>query len=272
MHRRHSRCIWRSIWDSQDCEAHGRMGNSAIGRDWPRAFCWTKMQAESGQELASILARKDAERRATGGFFLWGIGNSLGDKLARLRRREPHTLVLFSVCAPNRKKPMLPPGSSCIWTHCRPIAESGPGTIGRGHTDGRLKKAHYALVCFSGERVERRSRGDLDVRRLQNIGSANPRIGSSQVTTVVERKSHDTQCGSPAYRIDMVAGLVGLGIVRLSGAVPLTHAEQSKLDGNGGRDWEQTSAWIDCARELRGAALKQLNTQTKSSYSLLNYV
>ena len=63
------------------------------------------MQAESGQELASILAPEDAKRRATGGFFLWGIGNSLGGiSWCDCRRREPHPLVVFSVMRAKPKK------------------------------------------------------------------------------------------------------------------------------------------------------------------------
>ena len=41
-------------------------------------FVWSKMQAEAGQGLAAIVARKEAERAAVDGIFWWGIGNSLG--------------------------------------------------------------------------------------------------------------------------------------------------------------------------------------------------
>lgn len=36
------------------------------------------MQAEAGEILAGIVARKEAERAAGNGEFWWGIGNSLG--------------------------------------------------------------------------------------------------------------------------------------------------------------------------------------------------
>ena len=56
-----------------------------------------------------------------------------------------------------------------------------------------------------------------------------------KVTMLVERKSdHYVLVVLQPTRIHMVAGLVGLGISRLWGAVLLTHAEQSKLDGNNG--------------------------------------
>lgn len=32
--------------------------------------CWTRMQAEAGQNINRIIARKEAERRAGGGLYL----------------------------------------------------------------------------------------------------------------------------------------------------------------------------------------------------------
>ena len=38
--------------------------------------CWTRMQAESGQNIEVIIARKELERRTGGGLFFWGVGNA----------------------------------------------------------------------------------------------------------------------------------------------------------------------------------------------------
>jgi hypothetical protein len=43
----------------------------------PEAFVWTRFGTEAGQTIDRILARKEAERIANGGLFLWGIGNSV---------------------------------------------------------------------------------------------------------------------------------------------------------------------------------------------------
>lgn len=39
--------------------------------------CWSKVQAESGQTLNAIVARKEKERLAGAGVFFWGVGNAL---------------------------------------------------------------------------------------------------------------------------------------------------------------------------------------------------
>jgi hypothetical protein len=69
----------------------------------PPTFCWTKMGAESGEELTAIVTRKEWERQLGEGTFLWGIGQSLGsvaEKTAGELRRLP---AIFSPM-PSRPK------------------------------------------------------------------------------------------------------------------------------------------------------------------------
>src|ERR1700730_13554838 len=35
--------------------------------------CWSRMQAEAGQQLEAIIFRKERERQAGGGMFCWGV-------------------------------------------------------------------------------------------------------------------------------------------------------------------------------------------------------
>src|ERR1700736_3685919 len=72
------------------------MYNDPASSALPRAFCWSRMGDEAGQGIATILLRKDLERRATGGTFVWGIGNALGNAMRGLIAREEHPQVLFS--------------------------------------------------------------------------------------------------------------------------------------------------------------------------------
>lgn len=64
----------------------------------PDVFCWTKMGTEAGQSLTTIRQRKELERRAGGGVFAWGIGNSLGTAIYDAQRLSPtgYIEVLFT--------------------------------------------------------------------------------------------------------------------------------------------------------------------------------
>ena len=44
----------------------------------PDLFCWTKYGTEAGEDIGAILERKESERLASGGTFLWGVGNAIG--------------------------------------------------------------------------------------------------------------------------------------------------------------------------------------------------
>jgi hypothetical protein len=42
------------------------------------------MGSESGEKQAEIILRKEWERQLGGGYFFWGIGQSLGEKVKTL--------------------------------------------------------------------------------------------------------------------------------------------------------------------------------------------
>ena len=51
---------------------------------------------EAGEEIGQMLQRKEQERAANGGIFIWGIGNAVGPSIRELVRRGPKPEVLFS--------------------------------------------------------------------------------------------------------------------------------------------------------------------------------
>jgi hypothetical protein len=69
--------------------------------------------------------------------------------------------------------------------------------------------------------------GKLPVGHFRNLGSANPRIGASQVTAVIEHQ--DAGCEGPTYDINFAAELVSPYCVQLTEPVPLS---QEDLRGN----------------------------------------
>ena len=62
----------------------------------PAQFCWSRIGTESGEGIKRILARKDFERRANGGTFLWGVGNSVSKGMTGLFREAQAPEVIFS--------------------------------------------------------------------------------------------------------------------------------------------------------------------------------
>ena len=64
-------------------------------KDLPKAFCWSKMGAEAGEQLERIIQRKEIERIANRGVFSWGVGTSLGDSLEVFRKESEPVSVIF---------------------------------------------------------------------------------------------------------------------------------------------------------------------------------
>lgn len=60
-------------------------------------ICWARMQAEAGQGLDEIVARKERERRAGGGTFFWGVGNAPAAIVNVLARAAMPVRAIFSV-------------------------------------------------------------------------------------------------------------------------------------------------------------------------------
>lgn len=192
----------------------------------PEVFCWTRFGTESGEAIEDIVARKERERLANGGVFLWGIGNSVGPAVRELVRHTSSPYVAFS---PMRSKPKsidVSPPSLMTWTGATALSgdeweiPEGSCVVSRGAGEGqRAKTSHYALVCQSSEPLALdSSAGDLAYEALVNLLSGT-KLGHSQVTAVVRRTS--VGVASPTtYPVALMAKLVFPYFVRLHSPVP----------------------------------------------------
>lgn len=192
----------------------------------PDVFCWTRFGTESGEAIEDIVARKERERSANRGVFLWGIGNSVGPAVRELVRSTGSPCVAFS---PMRSKPKaidVTPPSLMAWTGATALngdeweIPEGSRVVSRGSGEGqRAKTSHYALVCQSSEPLALDfSAGELPYEALVNLLSGT-KLGHSQVTAVVRRTS--LALASPTtYPIALVAKLVFPFFVRLHSPVP----------------------------------------------------
>lgn len=214
--------------------------------------CWTKMQAEAGQDLATIIARKERERLAGNGLFMWGVGNapsSMISSLARLGRDVP---VVFSLMKSKPKAVDLTPYNTLVWR--RYIDHSGgerdlPANVlvtSRGDHAG-LKKRHYALMCFSETPLEFQRGQGFDHRAFRNASGTGAPVGASQVTSLLRRV--DKMSEQADYDANLQARLVGSYWVKVTDPAMLD-AERIGLMAspfNGDAD-----DWLALVAEIRG--------------------
>lgn len=189
----------------------------------PELFCWTRFGTEAGESVDAILRRKEQERRANSGVFLWGIGNSIAPAVRELIRQVAEPEVLFSPIRSAPRPVDVAPRKVVEWT----VAETldgerlviPPSFRVRGGSGTDSLTARYALICASDEPLTLGDRGSLDFGALRNMLSGNG-LGASQVTAVVRRLSNEYH---PAtfYPVALRARLVAPFFVRLREPVPL---------------------------------------------------
>jgi hypothetical protein len=188
----------------------------------PDQFCWSKYGAEAGEGPASILNRKERERAANGGTFLWGIGNSIRPSLEVLLRRVQTPAVLFTPMRSRAAAKDVAPAVVGRWTRAtswtgEPFELPAHTLVTSGAGDGDPPTRHFALVCRRDEPIPDGAEGWLDERGLRNLRTGSV-LGASQVTAVVTTVPMRDR--RPRYTIAFSAALVEPYMVEL-------------------RDWEQ---------------------------------
>jgi hypothetical protein len=195
----------------------------------PTSFCWTRIGTEAGQPLHQILRRKEEERRANDGVFLWGIGNAVGPGIQELVRTCETPEVLFSPIVGSPRRVDSDPESVVAWT----TGQTGDGREFQLPTHSLVtsrqsvsspKVAHYALVCSCQEPLGAHSPvGSFSFNCLRNLLSGNP-VGASQVTAVVARNDRFSVEGR-IYEVALRARLVYPYFIRLRHPVSLSVVE-----------------------------------------------
>lgn len=237
-------------------------------RDWPQGgameipleFCWTRYGTEAGEMIASILDRKERERQANGGTFLWGIGTSIRPSLVELVKRNTRPTVVFSPMLSKPSHRDSAPSALCYWTSAvgldgDPFELPTHSLVTSSVRPQRPRLAHYALVCESDEPVNS-APGDATIRysELRNwLNGTN--VGSSQVTCVVRRVSSDDVEG-PHYRAAVIAHLRPPYLVRLTG--PASIPDHIRPDGM------DAQSWVAAVRSLVSAPTPHLSFQQQT--------
>ncbi len=185
----------------------------------PEYFCWTRFGSEAGQKISHIFDRKEQERQANEGNFLWGVGNAIGPSIRELLQRTEIPEVLFSPIKSIPAQIDLTPEAVVTWT----LAETLTGDSFRlppcsmvtsRYNPSFPRSSHYALVCFSDRALNSFSSDErIAFAAIKNLRTGRP-VARSQVTAVVQQK-RDAPVDTYRYEVSIRAKLVYPYFLRL---------------------------------------------------------
>ena len=223
----------------------------------PPTFCWTKMGTESGEKLTTIIRRKEWERQLGGGYFFWGVGQSLGENAKDAARDTTSLRAFFSPMSSKPKTIDVVPASVVLWNawvdaqrQIRQLPIHSFVTSRASLPSGRKKESHYALVCFSDkELADQREDICVSPNHLRNLTTNKP-LGASQVTSIVRVLSRtDEVCAVKGYSVSFTTELRPPYCVQLAQPVLLDAGELIKVKAiSESGDIESWSALVKCLR------------------------
>lgn len=199
----------------------------------PTYVCWSRMQAEAGQDLNAIVARKELERRVGEGLFFWGVGNAPSRIISALARANVPVQVVFSLMKSRAKATDVAPARVVAWrrfldAHGAERALPQHALItSRGNSGSGPKRTHYALMCHSREPLALRRGRPFDPKAYRNAAGTGAPVGSSQVTALLRRVEEESPHAD--YEINLSACLTGSYWVRLTDPVELDAAKLATI-------------------------------------------
>lgn len=222
--------------------------------DLTPVVCWSRMQAEAGQQLEAIVLRKETERLANGGVFCWGVGNPPAKSVGRIRASRQPVDAIFSIMKSKPKAIDAAPERVVLWRTYfdeagaeLPLPE-GSIVTSRADSAGRVKASHYALICASDEPLVLGDFGSFDPNAYRNVSVEAGPIGASQVTALVQRFRPEQR--PAAYRVNLRARLAGAYWVKLGSPVLLSSFAREQLQAVVTNTSNQRG-WLALARSLR---------------------
>jgi hypothetical protein len=223
----------------------------------PATFCWTKMGTESGESLEAIIRRKEWERQLGDGYFLWGIGQSLGGN-ARVAARDIASLrAFFSPMISKPKAIDVKPTEVVLWNawvdgqgQIRQLPIHCFVTSRASLPSSRKKESHYALVCFSNRKLDAQQENIcIFPSYLRNVTTNKP-LGASQVTAVVRvEQATDEAYITKGYSISFSSELRSPYCVQLADPVLLNAHELAEIKAIS--DSGNIESWNALVRQLR---------------------
>jgi len=212
------------------------------------------MQAEAGQGLDAIVERKERERQAGDGSFLWGIGNAPASVANVLARAGIPVRAVFSVMKTRPKAVDVAPARTVIWRRYfdaqgveRPLPPHALVTS-RGDSAGGAKRFHHALMCRSDTPLTIKRGDAFDPAAFRNAGGTGAPVGFSQVTALLRRVQMDRDASD--YEANLTAWLAGSYWIRLTDPVELDASRLAILADIARQPIEN---WCSLVSHIRGA-------------------
>lgn len=224
---------------------------------WSEIVCWSRMQAEGGQQLDEIVRRKELERAANNGLFCWGVGNAPNRATAGLARNQIAVDVLFSIMKSRPKMVDIAPSTTLIWRKFidfdgreRALPPSSVVTS-RGESPAGTKRNHFVLFCRTSGPLALGDFGSFDPNAYRNVGEMGGSIGASQVTALLRRiGSEDAEKAS--YRVNLKARMIGSYWAKLADPIQMDSAKREALTSFVASGESATSeSWTALVRRLR---------------------
>ena len=214
--------------------------------------CWSRMQSEAGQGLEAIVARKELERRAGSGIFMWGVGNAPAVAIPALSRLGIKIPVVFSIMRSRPKIVDAAPSRIVSWQRyydASGVIRDLPENViitSRGDSARRSKLSHYALMCSSALPLRLEYGTSFDVAAYRNVGGVGAPVGASQVTALLSRRSEPSQTSK--YEVNLQAWLTESYWVRLLNPIEVPSALAARLSSVAELG---ISGWMSLAQDIR---------------------
>ncbi|CAB3809007.1 hypothetical protein LMG28688_06908 [Paraburkholderia caffeinitolerans] len=232
----------------------------------PPTFCWSRIGSETGEDLPTIVLRKEWERRLGGGRFLWGINQSLGNSAQVAALRTGSLLALFSPAASRARVADVKREDALVWNawvdasgQLRPLPPHVFVTSRTRFPSGKPRDHHYALVCASPTELSIGSSLRVQPERLRSVSTSKAPC-ASQGTVVVDRVERaapraGAEFGAGGYPVAFGVELEAPYFVRLAQPTRVKARDMAALHEavrNG--DFE---TWLELTKRLRSAVPAQ---------------
>jgi hypothetical protein len=227
----------------------------------PPTFCWSRIGSETGEDLATLILRKEWERRLGGGRFLWGIGQSLGSSAQVAALRTGSLLALFSPAASRPRVSERKREDALVWNawvdSTGQVRQLPPHAFVTSRTNlpsGRAREQHYALVCASPTELSIGSSLKVYAERLRSVGTGKAPC-ASRATAVVDRVEAVGEAAGKAWPIALAVELEAPYFVRLAQPVLVKARDLAAIhDAARNGDFE---AYTDRTKRLRSQPVTQ---------------
>ncbi|KAF1026742.1 MAG: hypothetical protein GAK40_01199 [Burkholderia plantarii] len=224
----------------------------------PPTFCWTRIGADSAEDLPTTVLRKEWERRLGRGRFLWGIGQSLGESAQAAAHRLGSLVALFTPVASRSRGMERARQDMLLWNAW--IDASGQVRQLPSHTfitsratlpSGRRREQHHALVCASPAPLSIGTRLRVVPDQLRSVATGKP-LGAAQAAAVVDCVVSEADSGARSYPVAFAIPLDAPYTVRLAQPTALKARDLARVD-KAAREGD-VEAYIELVERLRGRA------------------